>query len=256
MSVERHQIYQDDVGAYLLGALSNVEEQRFEKHLEECVVCQDEVSRLRPAVDAIPRSVSPVNPPSSLKASLMAEVERDVLEREEREELSRRPGALSRMRRGLRGAGAAFGSLRPTVAWVSASVVLLVGVVSGAAGLYAFTEATRGPSGETFESMIAQVDKTRLPFGSGSLVVPAGRREGAVLRVHGMPELEANSVYQVWVRRKGEVISQSLFHVGESGDGAAAVTEDLQDADLVMVTRESAGGAKAPSEKPVLSVKL
>ena len=65
-----------------------------------------------------------------------------------------------------------------------------------------------------------------------------------------------DSVYQAWVRRDGEVISQSLFHVGEDGDGAAAVTEDLKDVDEVMVTRESAGGAKAPSEEPVLSVKL
>ena len=104
--------------------------------------------------------------------------------------------------------------------------------------------------------MVAQVDKTRVPFASGSLVVPEGRQEGAVLRVHGMPELESDSVYQVWVRRDGEVISQSLFQVGESGDGAAAVTEDLEHVDEVMVTRESAGGAKAPSEKPVLSVKL
>ena len=40
------------------------------------------------------------------------------------------------------------------------------------------------------------------------------------------------------------------------GDGAAAVTEDLEDADAVMVTREQAGGAKAPSEKPVITVPL
>jgi len=256
MSVERHQMHEGDVGAYLLRALSDVEEQRFEKHLEECVVCQDEVSRLRLAVDALPRSVHPVAPPPSLKASLMAEVERDVLEVEDAAGVSRHPSAFARMRRRVGGAGAALGSLRPTMAWVSASVVLLVGVLSGAAGLYALTDATRGPSLEPSRSMVAQVDKTRVPFASGSLVVPPGGQDGAVLRVHGMPELEADSVYQVWVRRDGEVISQSLFHVGDSGDGAAAVTEQLRDADLVMVTRESAGGAKAPTEKPVLSVKL
>jgi len=251
MSVERHQMHEEDVGAYLLRALSDVEHRRFEAHLEECPVCQDEVSRLRPAVNALPRSVYPMAPPSALKASLMAEVERDVRGREEAAGISHRPGASARVRRRL---GGAFGSLRPTVAWVSASVVLLIGVVSGAAGLYALTDATGGE--ESSRSVVAQVDKTRVPFGSGSLLVPAGSREGTVLRVHGMPELESDSVYQVWVRRDGEVISQSLFHVGENGDGAAAVTEDLRDVDAVMVTRESAGGAKAPSEKPVLSVKL
>jgi len=255
MSVERHQMHEEDVGAYLLYALSDVEQQRFEAHLEECAVCQDEVSRLRPAVNALPRSVYPVSPPPSLKASLMAEVARDVCERDEAAGVARRPGAFARARRRLDGVGgAAFGRLRPTVAWVSASLVLLVGAVSGAAGLYAVNDATRDD--ESSRTVVAQVDKTRLPFGSGSLVVPAGSQEGTVLRVHGMPELESDSVYQVWARRDGEVISQSLFHVGENGDGAAAVTEDLQDVDAVMVTRESAGGAKAPSEKPVLSVKL
>ena len=255
MNIERHQLHEEDVGAYLLSALSDVEEGRFVAHLEECIVCQDEVSRLRPAVNALPRSVLPVTPPRSLRTSLMAEVERDMREREEAAGISRRPSAFARRRRRLGSApGGAFGSLRPTAAWVSASVVLLVGVLSGAAGLYALTERTK--ESEPSRSMVAQVDKTRVPFGSGSLVVPASRQEGAVLRVHGMPELEADSVYQVWVRRNGEVIPQSLFQVGDNGDGAAAVTEDLQDADLVMVTRESAGGAKAPSEKPVLSVKL
>ena len=255
MSVERHQIHEEDVGAYLLYALSDVERQRFETHLEECAVCQDEASRLRPAVHALPRSVYPVTPPRSLKASLMAEVERDVRQREEATGVARSPGAFARTRRLFGGVGgAAFGRLRPTMAWVSASVVLLVGAVSGAAGLYALTDATG--EDESSRSVVAQVDKTRVPFGSGSLVVPAGSQEGTVLRVHGMPELESDSVYQVWARRDGEVISQSLFHVGENGDGAAAVTEDLQDVDAVMVTRESAGGAKAPSEKPVLSVKL
>ena len=253
MSVERHQMHEEDIGAYLLSALSDVEEQRFEEHLEECVVCQDEISRLRPAVNALPRSVSPVTPPSSLKASLMAEVERDVRDRDEAAGVSRRTDPFVRMSRRLGGAAAAFGGLRPTVAWVSASVILLVGVAGGAAGLSALTDTG---DGESSKSVVAQVDKTRVPFGSGSLVVPEGGEGGGVLRVHGMPELEGDSVYQAWVRRDGEVISQSLFHVGENGDGAAAVTEDLRDVDEVMVTRESAGGAKAPSEEPVLSVKL
>ncbi len=253
MSAERHQMHEGEIGAYLLRALSEVEEQRFESHLEECVVCQDEVSRLRPAVNALPRSVYSVTPPSSLKASLMAEVERDVRARDEAAGVAHRPGAFARLRERLAGAGAAFGGLRPTVAWVSASVILLVGVASGAAGLSALTDGTNDESSKT---VVAQVDKTRVPFGSGSLVVPEGGEGGGVLRVHGMPELETDSVYQAWVRRDGEVISQSLFHVGENGDGAAAVTEDLEHVDEVMVTRESAGGAKAPSEEPVLSVKL
>jgi hypothetical protein len=34
------------------------------------------------------------------------------------------------------------------------------------------------------------------------------------------------------------------------------VPDDLEDADAVMVTRERAGGARAPSEDPILTVPL
>ena len=47
-----------------------------------------------------------------------------------------------------------------------------------------------------------------------------------------------------------------MFSVGEDGAGAAAVTDDLEGADSVLVTREPAGGARAPSGKPIVSVGL
>ena len=71
-----------------------------------------------------------------------------------------------------------------------------------------------------------------------------------------MPTLNSDSTYQIWVKRDGEIISSSLFTVGRNGEGAGAIPENLDGADAVMVTREMAGGARAPSEAPVLSVSL
>ena len=256
MSIERHNMYEEDVGAYVLHALTEVEKQRFELHLAECPLCQDEVARLRPAADALPRSVMPVAPPAHLKASLMASVEADVREREQAEggavKRGRRP--LTRLRRHRERGGGSWASGRPAMAWVAASVILLVGIISGAGGFLALTEATKDPEPGS-RTLSAVVDKTRLPQGSGSLVVPENQ-DGAVLRVQGLPDLEPSSVYQVWVKRRGEVISQSLFVVGEDGQGAAGVADDLEGAEAVLVTRENAGGAKAPSEEPVLRVAL
>ena len=50
----------------------------FERHLRGCDDCRDEVERLRPAADALPRSVEQVEPPPSLKRSLMEVVEREA----------------------------------------------------------------------------------------------------------------------------------------------------------------------------------
>ena len=82
MSVERHEMHEQDVGAYLLGALSDEEQTRFVRHLRECHVCRDEVDRLQLAVDALPRSVTPLAAPAGLKAAVMGQVGADVRERE------------------------------------------------------------------------------------------------------------------------------------------------------------------------------
>ena len=250
MSVERHDIHAEDPAPYVLGALTESEVRRFESHVAACAVCRDEVERLRPAAHALPRSVEPVSPPASLKQALMAVVEDDVRTRDGASgtvaTASKRPGALARMRKRLSGGG------RPALAWASACCALFVGVLAGG---YASTQlpAAEEQGGRT---VAAKIDEARLPSGSGSLVVPASMRDGGVLRVHGLPALDSDSVYQVWVRRGGEMISQSLFSVGQNGEGAAAVTDDLEDADAVLVTREDVGGAKAPSENPVLTVPL
>jgi len=60
----------------------------------------------------------------------------------------------------------------------------------------------------------------------------------------------------VWLRRNDEVISQSTFTVGEDGEGAAAVTDSLESADAVMITRERAPRANAPTEASILRVAL
>lgn len=246
MTIERHEIHEQSIGAYLLGALDEAEATNFERHLDECHLCRDEVERLRPAAEALPRSVTPVAPPPGLKAALMAEVEADL---RERGAAAARPGTRARVRGRLAAMGESVAGMRPTVAWTAAAFVLAVGILAGyGAGALTSESGTR--------TLAATADERNVPFGSGSLLVPEDMKEGAILRVHGMPTLRGDSVYQVWVKRGDETISQSLFSVGEDGNGAAAVSDDLDGADAVMVTREPAGGARAPSEEPILTVPL
>jgi anti-sigma factor RsiW len=70
-----HGRHHDDVGAYLLGALNELERQAFERHLRDCDECREEIERLRPAAEALPGSVDQMAPPPGLKKRLMAEVE-------------------------------------------------------------------------------------------------------------------------------------------------------------------------------------
>ena len=225
-----HSEQAESIGAYALGALPELEAQVFERHLMGCDDCQEELQRLNEAVEALPRSVTPHEAPASLKASLM-----EVVNAEAAPAQVRRPSPLLRLPR-----------LRPAIAWAAAACVL-----AAAAG-YGVSELAR----EDTRTLQAQVDGTRLPDGTASLVVPEDDADGSVLRVYGFPEPEGNRIYQVWVERRGEVVPVSIFDVDESGDGAAAVPESLEDVGAVMVTREPRGGSRQPTEEPVLRVEV
>jgi anti-sigma-K factor RskA len=243
-----HDRYEDGVGAYLLGALPELELRAFERHVMGCSVCRDEVERLRPAVEALPRSVTPLEPPSSLRRSIMRAVA---------DEATTPEGARSKplgvlLERVRRLTAPLRGRFRPAAAWASAALLLAAGVLAGlGAG-----ELLQGDAGET--SVAAEVDQSRLVQGSGTLLLTEGE-DRATLSVHGLPTLpdeEANQVYQAWIVRGNEVIPSSVFSVDSEGSGSAAFLEGIEDADAVWVTREQAGGSRAPSEEPVMSFEL
>jgi anti-sigma-K factor RskA len=236
MTTRDHTSYQEEIGAYLLGALTDLERQAFERHLAGCAECRGEIERLRPAADALPRSVEQMEPPPALKESLMEVVEREAGERS---------GATARPRRALRLRLPSLAGFRP---------VLVAGVL--ALGLVAGFGVARLVDEDDSRTVVAVVDESRIPQASGRLQIEGDGGDGAILRVQGMPSLEAGRVYQAWVQRDGTVVPQPTFEVGEDGGGAVAVPDDLSDAEAVLVTREARGGARAPTEQPVLRVSL
>lgn len=235
--------FRDEVGAYVLGALDPDEARAFERHLEGCPGCREELDALRPAADLLPRSVEPVAPPASLKASLMEIVEREA---HERRPAARAAPPRSSLRERL---AAALSGRRSTLAWAIAAVALLAGVAGGigVAGLL---------SGDDTRTLQAAADERRLARVSGTLTIADGGGDGGILRLHRLPSAGPGRVYQAWVQRDGAIVPQPTFEPARDGDGSVAITADLADADAVLVTRERRGGARTPSEQPVVSVTL
>jgi anti-sigma factor RsiW len=224
-----HTRYRDDVGAYLLGALNELERQAFERHLSGCSECQEELARLRPAAEALPGSVVQLAPPPGLKTRLMAEVHGDASAEGERD------GAV-RPRRRL------FGGLRiPRMAYVAAA--LLLGLVIG------FGVAQLG--GDDSRTVAVTVAKA-MPEAGGTLQISGN---DATLRLHGMAELSAARVYQVWIQHGDRMVPARTFEVGSNGRGDVDLPS-VDDAQGVYVTREARGGAQVPSENPIVSVPL
>lgn len=220
-----HRDQAESVGAYALGALPELEAQVFERHLMGCELCQEELRRLSHAVEALPRSVTPLEAPPSLKASLMETVNADA----------------SRARPARRRWQASLPRLRPAMAFAAVGAACLVAGF-GVAELAQDDEGTR--------TLSAQVDVARVGGGSASLSVPDDG--GSVLSVDGLPDAGRDRVYQVWVERDGAVEPVSIFDVDAGGSGAAGVPGSLDGVTAVMVTREPSGGSASPSEEPVL----
>jgi Anti-sigma-K factor rskA/Putative zinc-finger len=211
-----HARYSDDVGAYLLGALNELEQHAFERHLRGCTECQEELERLRPAAEALPASVVQLDPPPGLKKRLMAEVEGDsnVVR------LRDRRGRL-----------------------LAVAAVLLLGLVVG------FGVAQLG--GDDTRTVTATVAKS-MPRAGGDLEIQG---DHATLRLHDMPDLGRARVYQVWLQHGDHMVPARTFEVGRAGSRSVGLSR-VADADGVFVTREPRGGSQVPSENPIVSVPL
>jgi hypothetical protein len=212
-----HARHQDEVGAYLLGALSDLERHAFERHLAGCAECQEELERLRPAAEALPGSVVQLEAPPGLKKRLMAEVEGDS------DVIALRP----RRRR----------------TFLAVAAVLLLGLVVGIG-----VAQLGGDDERTVTATVARA----MPQAGGSLEISG---DDATLNLHDMPELGGERVYQVWLQHGERLVPTRTFEVGSSGRGNVAF-QGVEDADGVYVTREERGGAQVPSENPIVSVPL
>jgi anti-sigma-K factor RskA len=225
VSARDHQSHREDAGAYLLGALPDLERQAFEGHLRGCAECREEVDRLRHAVHALPRSVEQLEPPPGLRATLLAEVYEE----------DRGPGLFARLL-------AAPARMRPAMALAGAAAVLAIGLLGGL-GL------SKALTGDDVHTLTAGA-------GNATLTLTGDGEHGAILRVNELPKPSGGDVYQAWVQHGDEMTPEPTFEVDDNGRGAVAVPDDLSSADAVLVTREKRGGATAPSGAPLLRVGL
>jgi anti-sigma-K factor RskA len=244
-----HPRYRDDIGAYLLGALSDPERQAFERHLTGCSECQEELERLRPAAEALPGSVVQLEPPPGLKTRLMAEVERDAAAvGAEPGRAGAAPAVGAEARRtgrvdAARRRSGLFRGLRvPRPAFVAAALLLGLAIGFGVAQL------DRDDETRTVSVTVAKA----MPEAGGTLEIADDR---ATLSLHDMPDLGGARVYQVWLQHGDRMVPARTFEVGQRGSRRVELP-DVRDADGVYVTREARGGAQVPSEEPIVSVRL
>jgi anti-sigma factor RsiW len=227
-----HRTWEEELAAYVLGALDADEREAIEAHIAGCERCRGDLRWIGAAVEVLPASVEPREPPARLRRRLFATVRDEA-----------RPG-------GAMAAGSAERRrllppvLRPGLALVAVTVLIAAGV----AGFLV------GGSGGVDETTLTARATEAAPAGAAATIAREG--DAGTLRTTGLRQPAAGGVYQVWIRDGERIAPSTVFAVDRNGEGVAAIPAGLDGGDEVMVTREPRGGSDAPTTEPLLSARL
>lgn len=227
MNVSDHTRWNEDLAAYMLGALEPGETAEFERHLEDCEPCRAEMRWFEPAVQTLPESVERQEPPRSLREDLMAEVRADA----------RRQAGPTKERSRWFSRGSL---LRPAMGF--AALILVVAAVAG-------YEVGKGGGEDGGASTIVSHEH-------GVTVKMVREGNGGTLRLAGVQQLPPKKVLEAWVRREGTVEPVPALFVPDREGRAETTIADMSGVDTVMVTEEPQGGSKEPTSPPIATMSV
>jgi anti-sigma-K factor RskA len=244
MSGTNHERWQEDVAAYMLGALEPARAAELERHLEKCERCRAEVRWLMPALSALPQSVERREAPPQLRERLLAEVRAEAAPAEA--EGAAAAGPLQRAGAWLRGLGSGPMGLRPVVG-VAAALLVVVAVAGYAIG----GGIGGGDEGGSTETVVAG----KAPGVTAKMVTKDGGESGTLQLAH-VRQLHDERVLQAWVQRDGEVEPVRALFVPDDEGRASTTIADMEGVEVVMVTTEPRGGSEAPTSTPIVTMPI
>jgi anti-sigma-K factor RskA len=227
MNASDHNRWSDELAAYVLGALERDEAGAFERHLEGCSRCQEEVRWLQPALQTLPESVERAEPPPQLRESLMAEVRADA-------RAARTPERQARSR--------SWGWLLKPAAGLAVVALLVAGVVGYEVGK---DDGSSGGGPSTVERQIGGISVRMVQEG-----------DGGTLQLSNLDQLPSDKVLEAWVEREGQVEAVPALFVPDRHGHAETTIADMSGVETVMVTEEPRGGSETPTGEPIMAMKV
>ncbi|MDQ3386334.1 MAG: anti-sigma factor, partial [Actinomycetota bacterium] len=209
-----------------------------------------EVEDLVSVGDLLALAPEELEPPASLRSSIMATVKAE----------SRESAAASRQRSRQSiwervGGFARFGRIA-----VGAAAILLIGVLSwnsfvqrGEIQDLRSAAESRQAAAQAQGSSIESIRLEGAATGKVEVVKLDG--EQAVLVAEGLTPIDKGKTLQIWVIEDDVPKPSGIFDPGDKLR-SVAVEHSLKNADMLAVTVEPAGGSKAPTTDPVMVAKL
>ncbi len=218
---------------YALDALDADERQAYEEHLAGCAQCQEDLASFWEVTGALALAATGPEPPRELRERIVAAARSEM-----QTVVPFRPRRLPPTQ--------ALGALAAIAA------VALVALGLWAVSLHRSLTDTRSALADqrTVAGVLADsgAERVRLVAGSGSLVKSG---QNSVLVVDNLLPARAGKTYQVWVMRKRVAPAPSGLFAG-GRHSVVLVGHKVKPGDVVAVTLERAGGAKAPTTTPIV----
>lgn len=237
-------------GAYALHALAPEERAGFERHLEACPACAQEVRELVATAARLGSAVT-VTPPPALKEQVLRRI---ATERQD-------PPKVTPQSRG--GGGQARG--RALSRFVLAACLAAAAAFGGIAvwqhqearDARQRAEASELRSQQRSEALAAvlaapdaKVSTGKLTDGATGTVVVSRDRDKAAFIASGLPRTPGGKVYQLWYDDGGKMRSAGLL-APSAGSDAVLMAGSVGSASGMGITVEPAGGSAEPTSDPL-----
>jgi anti-sigma-K factor RskA len=226
--------------AYAVGALESEEAYDVMQHVEGCWICRAELGSLQSVSDLLAYSVPSEAPRSDLKARLLRRIQNPPRRVAARSRPAQRPWRE-----------------RLLPAWGLASLLITL-----ALAVYSLSLAQRLAQVEVITSpggmrAVALSASPASPSASGFVIIGVHGRNGALV-VDGLPPLEHDREYQLWLVRNGTSTSGGVFSTDEEGYRGLRIEApgSLLEYSSVEVTIEPKGGSAQPTGEWVLGGSL
>ena len=219
-------------GPYVLDAVDDIDRHRFERHLESCGSCRDEVASFRATVDELALAAAEP-PPAGLKSKVMSEVHQT-------RQIS--IGASTR------GTALRAGLARKSLAAAAAVVVL------AAVGVVLVQQDRRSDRNEQAAAILRAPDVQLVAVSgtAGGRLIFAGSVGAGVFTADGLAAAPAGRTYQLWIIQAGTPRPIGTFDVNTKQHAELRVSDLPAPGSLIAVTEEPAGGSTQPTTQPIL----
>lgn len=260
----------DASAAYALHALPEDERLAFERHLEDCEACREEVAELQATAALLGRAAA-VTPPAALREEILRKVATTP------QEAPARPRAVSAPPRQAPAApepvpvtptadGGAYAPSRQLPRLVLAACVAAVLACLGiATWQYQEAQDARATAERVQErqddvARVLTAGDARLATqelrGGGTATVAFSRSENAAaLAVSGLPRLPAGKVYEAWFIEDGTPVPAGLLS-RNPGRRMSPLDGSVDAATAVALSVEPSGGSEQPTTDPLGAVEL